>query len=210
MTTLTRYAIFGVGALALAGCAGLSRVSSHRAVIADPTIQVATHFVRDVGRVFIVDGVTFQVHPLTTRGSHMIVLPVPVPVPLRDEAATRPGLAVGVTLKPPRPGATFDPHKVRYWETPAELHTPIQIQGPFDCSAQTRPDERPLPVQPFALVETRYTCMWLRFDVVPPDPRTQSRPFFVEIGGLLLEGTPHPLPLLRFEPATSAGTFALP
>jgi hypothetical protein len=191
-------------------CAGLSHVSSHRAVIADPTIQVATQFVRDVGRAFIVDGVTFQAHPLTARGSYVMVLPVPVPVPLRDEAVTRPGLSVGVTLKPPRKGATFDPHKVRYWETPSEPHAPIQLRGHFDCSAQTLPDERPLPAPPFALTDTHYTCMWLTFDVVPPDPRDQNRAFFVEIGGLLLDGVPHPLPVLRFEPATSTGTFALP
>jgi hypothetical protein len=200
--------LFPLIAFSLVGCAGVSWVRYSRAVISDPNAQVSTEFDSNLGEVFVFRDIHFQVSIGNATGSDLVLLPVPVPYPIHKGPSQGSGFLMDVRLKPPTSGAVFDPQEVFMWETPSERHAPSTIIGPYDCNSQKpRPPKRSLPIGPFGLEAGTYTCIWLGFDEAPPDPRDT---FFVEIAGLIVDGQSRPLPVIRFEEATSTRSSTIP
>ncbi len=195
-------------AFTLLGCAGVSWVRYSKAVISDPNAQVSTEFDSKLGRVFVFREIHFQVSIGNETGSDLVLFPVPVPYPIHKEPTRDSGFLMGVRLKPPLAGAVLDPQQVFMWENASEQYAPSTIIGPYDCNSQKpRPPKRSLPVDPVGLEPGTYTCIWLGFDQPPPQPHNR---FYVEIVGLIVDGRPRPLPVIRFEEATSTRSFAVP
>jgi hypothetical protein len=161
-----------------------------------------------VGEMFITKDVDFLVYTSNSWGSSMGLFPIPIPYWSKENGPTEPPFTVEVILKPHKSSALFDPQKVIFWENTSSKYTPTLIQGPYNCkSSKPRPDFRSFPVEPFELKETIYSCMWLKFDVVPPDP---DHIFFVELAGLMFNGNQYPLPIIKFEKSKKTESFAVP
>jgi hypothetical protein len=193
-----------IALLFFAGCAGISKIRYSEP--APVGARVVTRQERYVGKMFVSGDVAFHLYPCNPKSTDLLLFPIPAPFP--EITAHQPPFVVGLALRTERNGYTFDPASVVFWEHPSKKIRPVRIQGPFACDSPTpRAPWASIAVTPIALQPQICNFMWLEFDAIPPDP---SRIFFIEVGGLQMNGSFRELPVIRFQEARRTESVVIP
>ena len=137
------------------------------------------------------------------RGSGFMILPVPMPIDVNDEA--KPPFRLTIELVPHRSGFRFDSARTFLSSLRGERISSAGILGGSQIKDNTLiATIPPVDNRMFELDRETRLILNLAFDIPPPDP---AEPFTVEIEGLSLNQKPYALPRIPFQEKMWSGTL---
>ena len=194
----------GLTFLFFQGCAGLSRQEYSIPTLSEP-VKISRFEDGIGGGVFQFKEMSLHVYPGNVRRNDLLLFPLPVYL---GEYGLEPPFLISIAIKPKKSGAMLDLQKIYFWKEVSDKYSPTRIMGPYSCpSSVAYPEKRNLPVDPISLQTNKFTCMWLEFDVAPPDPKEN---FYLEILGLSFGKDSYKIPTIFFKPSKKVNSFAVP